>query len=87
MSELQQRHTFYELREQYVAEQFWPVGGPGQTLMAVLTGKIIANRFSNDARTQKDIKIIMEMLDGTFEPPKELKKGVTKKQLKQLFGL
>lgn len=87
MSELQQRHTFYELREQYVAEQFWPVGGSAQTLMAVLMGKIIANRISYDARTQKDIKTIMEMLDGTFEPPKEIKKGVTKEQMKNSFGI
>ena len=87
MPELQQRHTYYELREQYVAEQFWPVGEPAQKLMAVLMGKIIANRISYDARTQKEIKTIMEMLDGTFEPPKEIKKGVTKEQIKQSFGL
>lgn len=86
MSELQQRHEFYELREQYVAEQFWPVGGPAQTLMAVLTGKIIANRISYDDRTQKDIKTIMEMLTGEYEP-KEVAKGVTKEQMKQSFGI
>lgn len=86
MSELQQRHTFYELREQYVAEQYWPAGGPGQTLTAVLIGKIIANRISYDARTQKDIKTIMEMLAGEYEP-KEAKKGVTKEQMKQAFGI
>lgn len=83
---MQQRHTFYELREQYVAEQFWPVGGPAQTLMAVLTGKIIANRISYDDRSQKDIKIIMEMLAGEYEP-KEVAKGVTKEQIKSAIGL
>lgn len=86
MSELQQRHTFYELREQYVAEQYWPVGEPGQTLLAILTGKIIANRISYDDRTQKDIKKIMEMLVGEYEP-KETAKGVTKEQIKQSFGI
>ena len=87
MSEVQQKHEFYELREQYVAEQFWPVGGPAQTLSAVLMGKIIANRIGYDAQTQKDIKVIMEMLEGTFKPPKKIKKGVTKEQLKQSFGI
>ncbi len=87
MSELQQRHEFYELREQYVAEQFWPVGDSAETFRAELIGLIVAQRVKYSDVTSKRIKTIVKMLDGTFEPPKESKKGVTKEQMKQSFGL
>lgn len=83
---MQQRHTFYELREQYIAEQYWPVGEPAETLRAILIGKMIANRISYDARTQADIKRILEKLYGEYEP-KEIVTGVTKGQMKRAFGL
>ena len=84
---MQQRHDFYELREQYVAEQYWPVGEAAEAFKAELIGLIVAQRVTYSAETAKRIKTIYKMLDGTFEPPKEVKKGVTKEQLKQSFGL
>lgn len=87
MSELQQRHEFYELREQHVAEQYWPVGEAAETFKAELIGLIIDQRIKYSAETAKRIKAIYKILDGTFEPPKEIKKGVTKEQMKQSFGI
>ena len=87
MSELQQRHDFYELKEQYVAEQYWPVGETAEVLKTELIGLIVAQRIKYSGETDKRIKTIIKMLDGTFEPPKEIKKGVTKEQMKQSFGI
>lgn len=41
MSELLERHTEYELREQYVAEQHWPTGEPAANERIKLLGEII----------------------------------------------
>lgn len=87
MSELQQRHTFYELREQYIAEGYWPVGEAAENLRALFISNRIANRISYSAEIERQNRKIWEMLIGKFKPARAAKKGVTKEQMKQAFGL
>jgi len=86
VSELRQRHEFYELREQYIVEQYWPAGEAAGILKAELIGLITAQRIQYSEKTARRIETIIEMLRGTFKPPPENRPGVTKEQMKQVFG-
>jgi len=75
VSELLKRHTAIVLREQWAAERYWPAGQAAEAYRAILTGKIIGQRISHDDQAQKDIEMIVKMLDGTFDPEKDIPKG------------
>jgi len=72
VSELQERHTEYELREQYICEQYWPAGGAAESYKTVLIGKIIGQRISFDEKEQQNIQAIIKMLEGTFDMEKDI---------------
>ena len=72
MSELHERFSAYELRERYVAEHYWPVGHAAENWRARLIGLIVAQRISFSRQTQEEIERIEKMLDGTFDPEKDM---------------
>ena len=82
MSELLERHEEYELREQWVAEQYWPAGGAAENLRAIL---IKSGMCGGD---KKELKMIWQMLEGSYEPeteaPKKQKEEILKQQLKSM---
>lgn len=72
LSKLLERHTAYELREQWVCEQYWPAGGAAIGYQAVLIGKIAGQKIAFDEGTQKNIDMILKMLNGSFDPEKDV---------------
>lgn len=89
MSELHERHTAYELAEQYVAERYWPIGEPAENLRAELIGHMVANSIAFDQGRADRIETIWEMLNGNFDAEKanEPKKPPGKEQMKAAFGV
>jgi hypothetical protein len=87
VSELHQRWSAYELREQWVAEQFWPSGGSAGPWLAELIGLIVGQRIDYHKETEQRIRVIVKMLDGTFDPDKDVpKRGIPgPEQMKMLW--
>ena len=87
MSELHRSHSAYELQEQRVLEQYWPVGPAAENLRAVLIAKLIAQRIDYDESTEADIERIWKKLEGTFDPERDLpRKGIPPpEQMKYYF--
>ena len=74
MSRLLEEHDACELREQWVAEHYWPSGNAAESWRAELIGKLIAQRIDHRQETQAEICMIRKMLVGTFDPEKDLPK-------------
>lgn len=86
MSELLQRHTSYELAEQYVAEQYWPAGEAADTQRAIMIGLITRAGFTGSKDDIQQANRILDGLTGRADPAKAGKKKMTKEQIKMALS-
>lgn len=68
MSEVLDRWSARELREQYVIDHYWPVGEPAARLRAKLTAEMIMQATSWDRERAKVIDTLWQQLGNTYDP-------------------
>jgi len=89
VSELLERHTGYELAEQYIAERFWPVGEPARTKRTIMGSYITRAGMTGSNEDIAAANRILKELAGEADPSaagnKAMSAGQIKAALKSIF--
>jgi hypothetical protein len=86
--ELYARFEEYELREQYIVEQYWPNGHTADNLRAILSGYLAAQAMQYDVDRAKQIERLWQMLSGTYNPTATNNSGRPgKDEINRVFGV